>query len=66
MNGEALNEYFFDSYEGWYIESKHHGPRLNYTSESAARFRQCDVGIELNTLCVGAAKRVAHEARNSK
>ena len=48
-NGEALNEYFFDSYEGWYIQSFHHGFKYNYTSESSSKFRQCDTGIDLNT-----------------
>ena len=63
MNGDALNEFFYDSYEGWYIQSRHHGNRINMTSESAARYRQCDQGIQLNTICVNEAKRFANEIK---
>lgn len=44
-----LQEYFYDSYEGWYIRSYFHGFRVNYTSESSSKYRQCDMGLELNT-----------------
>lgn len=49
MDGEALSEYFYDSYEGWYIKAYHHGFMMNYTSESSSKYRQCDKGLELNT-----------------
>lgn len=48
-NGEALNEFFYDSYEGWYIQSYFHGFKYNYTSESSSKYRQCNIGLDLNT-----------------
>ena len=48
-NGDALNEYFYDSYEGWYIQSYHHGFKYNYTSEASSKYRNCDYGVQLNT-----------------
>ena len=44
----ALCEFFYDSYEGWYIRSYYHGPRMTATSEASAKYRQCDVGLALN------------------
>ncbi len=49
MNKGALNEYFYDSYEGWYIQSFYHGFKYNYTSEASSKYRQCEAGVELNT-----------------
>jgi hypothetical protein len=47
--GEAILEYFFDSYEGWYIQSFHHGYKHQYTCESSTKYKQCDYGLQLNT-----------------
>lgn len=44
----VLHEYFYDSYEGWYIRSYYHGFRINQTCEASAKYRQCDAGLELN------------------
>lgn len=51
IKGEAIIEYFYDSYEGWYIQSFHHGHRAHhqYTCESATKYKQCDHGLQLNT-----------------
>jgi hypothetical protein len=45
----TLHEYFYDSYEGWYIRSYFQGFKHSYTSESSSKYRQCDTGLELNT-----------------
>ncbi len=47
--GEAILEYFYDSYEGWYIQSFHHGHKHQYTCESSAKYKQCDSGLDLNS-----------------
>lgn len=38
--GENLKEFFYDSFEGWYIESKYQGNRMSYTCEASARYKQ--------------------------
>lgn len=35
----VLHEYFYDSYEGWYIRSYFQGFKVNYTSESSSKYR---------------------------
>jgi hypothetical protein len=42
-------EYFYDFYEGWYIQSFHHGRKHQYTCESSAKYKQCDLGLDLNS-----------------
>ena len=51
IQGEAILEYFYDSYEGWYIQSYHHGHKNKhqYTCEAATKYKQCDYGLQLNT-----------------
>ena len=47
--GEAILEYFYDSYEGWYIQSFHHGHSHQYTCEASLKYKQCDHGLQLNS-----------------
>ncbi len=45
----VLQEYFRDSYEGWWIRSYHHGYRTNIPCEASERYRNCPRGVEINT-----------------
>lgn len=65
QRGDAINEYFFDSFEGWYIQSFHHGHKYNYTNEASVRYRQCDVGLRLNTLSANLASSAAAASSGS-
>lgn len=49
--GEVIVEFFYDSFEGWYIQSFYGGHKKAQlvTCESSARYRQCDCGLDLNT-----------------
>ncbi len=47
---EAILEYFYDSYKDWYIQSYHHGNRYQYTCESSAKYKQCDQGLQFNSI----------------
>lgn len=44
-----ISEYFYDSYEGWYIRSYYNGFKYNYGCEASAKYRQCDWSLNSNT-----------------
>lgn len=56
----VISEYFYDSYEGWYIRSYYNGFKYNYGCEASAKYKQCDWALDANTrnyeLAVGTVK----------
>ena len=66
--GDAILEYFYDSYEGWYIQSFHHGHNRQhqYSCEASLKYRQCDYGLTLNTDMVNMIYEYLDANRNKK
>jgi hypothetical protein len=59
INDGVVNEYFRDSYEGWWIRSYYGGSKGNFPCSASERYKQCLIGLRLNTAAYEAALRAA-------